>query len=224
MFQTEETSVLSGILHARGIDHGAELGAVSLNDGALMIRAKRTVDVPWVTTVTFDSFVKDENTPVSVRLTTSLLESDHPPSAAVEAACENWVSGCFDPIRRALDLDSKADATFYHFLDAEGQRLFDIYLSDYLVMGDGSQAWGRRFVASLYDWVIAQDRVVVPDRAYNLVLFERSRDPVGEQASRCLMNGKPWQAANEVMAQLDWPGEGPQLLRNFAVLKRLPTG
>ncbi len=217
-------SILSSTLSAHGVVHSVNADSVVLTESPVAIRARQIIAAPLTTVVAFDAILTDEREDVAPRLRTKLIEGDHPAEVAVEAACHNWVTGCLDPIRRSVDIEAEPDTTFHHFVDSDRQQVFDVFLGDYLVTGEGSRDWGSTFVHSLYDWMCARCRFEVPDRAFNLAFFQRSRDGAGEDQCSCLMNGEPWREADEQLALLDWPAEGFQLLRNFAVLKRLPMG
>jgi hypothetical protein len=229
MYRNPETAILAEAIESSGLAAIPRHGWVAIKDEPMAIRVQRGApktydDGTVMATVGFEVLAPQRVDGPPVPLMSALAEWGPSLEALTRDACTNWVNGCLGPLRCALgaELDDVQLTYVNHFLDDdEGQSAFNVYLGSYLVMGEDAQVWSRHFLHSFYDWTLAQTRVTVPDRPFNLAKLAAFRLRDGSTRTDCTMNGAPWRAANRAVAGLRWPDAGEvQLIRNFVVLVR----
>jgi len=137
------------------------------------------------------------------------------------AACRDWAQTCWPQLIRATRYDPSDDTYFNLFVEGNKQSLYNVYSGDYLVQGENSEAWSKRFAHSMFDWIIAKGELRFPALRFVLLRLGMRCDSNGKSHGLSLLNGDRWEAADSVVAQLDWPGASEQQLISYVVLRRI---
>lgn len=174
----------------------------------------------------FDAFIAMDEGLALERVSSHIMEDDEPGTDIVRSACEDWILACLDPLMRTTPGGANPDTTFNLDVDSmppdsDRQVLFDVFAGPYLVRGENSDRWSRRFAHSLIDWLIANGELRVPDRPFNLLRLGKHIDASGTETRLCNINRQKWAAADATIAALEWPGSGEQQLLNYVVLRRI---
>ena len=174
----------------------------------------------------FDAFMAMKESRALEPVSSYIMEDEEPGSDVAQRACEDWIRACLEPLGRTITFGAEPDTTFNLYVECEvlnpdRQVLFDVFAGPYLVHGDGSDQWGRRFLHSLVDWLIANGELRVPDRPFNLLRLGKHIDASDKETGLCMMNRSKWDEADYVLKNLEWPGAGEQQLLNYVGLRRI---
>ena len=218
------TPILIAAMEQLGVAHQTELGCAALNSGKILVRASSSSIDGSETAIFFDTYVARHDNQARTHVPSTLVADNDSGSDPLLVACLEWVQCCLDPVRRSIDREAEVDTYFNLYVDTDRQQLFDVFSGDYLIHGENSEQWSKRFVHSFIDWVIANGSFQFPARRFNLLRLGMETSDGETSTGLCQLNGAPWPEGNSALSKLDWPGLGAQRLLSYVVLRRLPQG
>jgi hypothetical protein len=212
----------AGALRDQGISFETAFDAFRIDNKQLYVRPVRLDQRHF----RFDAFIAMDERRVLEPVSSYIMEDEEPGSNAAQRACDDWIRACLEPLGRTVTFGAEPDTTFNLYVerelrDPDRQVLFDVFAGPYLVHGDSSDKWGRRFLHSLIDWLIANGELRVPDRPFNLLRIGKHINASGKETGLCMINRNKWDEADGVLTNLEWPGAGEQQLLNYIGLRRI---
>jgi len=146
------------------------------------------------------------------------------PEKAAEAAVQAWVSCPFVPLKAAFSDDF---ADYRYGLTAVNQATGDevdwaVYESPLQLAGEqaGCEALVKEFQQKPVFARIAEAQALPqfgPDKSHWMTVLA-AKDPAGEIVTRCIYDGEPWPAGEEILRQLPWQDISAAMFRLFWVI------
>jgi hypothetical protein len=209
-------------LRALGISFELAFDTICIDNKQLYVRPVRLDQRHF----RFDAFIAMKERRALEPVSSYIMEDEEPGTDLTQRACDDWIRACLEPLGRTVTFGVEPDTTFNLYverelLDPDRQVPFDVFAGPYLVHGDSSDKWGRRFRHSLIDWLIANGGLRVPDRPFNLLRIGKHISSSGKETGLCMINRSKADEADRVLKNLEWPGAGEQQLLNYIGLRRI---